>query len=82
MKKCAQVFCNIVDHGFFNINQGKHQAVFSGIFSIFINVPALLHIEGKRHLIRIAHIAQHLDVLFAFKKLCIGCQIVQPYVDF
>ena len=78
----AQVFGNIAYDSLFNIDQGNDQTRLSGIFSVFIDVPAFLHMERKRYAIRIAYIAQYSDIFLVFKELCIRIYIIQPDIDF
>ena len=72
---------NIVHNGFLGVDQGEDQARLPGVVPTFVNLPALLHAEGEGHIVRITHATKHTDIFFAFKKLCVGGHIVQPYID-
>ena len=82
MEESAQVLGDILHNGLVNVDQGEDQTGLPGVFSALVNIPALLHLKGKRYFVGIAYITKHPDILFVFKELCVRRQIVQPNVDF
>ena len=73
---------NDIHNGIDNVAQGEALSGNPRELYAFVNIPALLHLKGKRHFVGIAYITKHPDILFVFKELCVRRQIVQPNVDF
>ena len=77
----AEILGDVVHNGSFGVDEGEHQTRLPGVVAALVDISALLHAEGKRHIVRVAHAAKHPDVFFAFKELRVGGHIVQAYID-
>lgn len=81
MEKSAQISGDIIDDGLISVDQGEDQAGLPCVFPAFVEVAALLHLKGKRHLIGIAHAAEDADIFLVREELRVRGEIVQPDID-
>ena len=80
MEEGTQVLCYLINNRVICANQGKDQGCLLCIFTVLMDVSALLHVKGERGTVSTAHVLQDTYVFFRFEQLHLSDRIIQSNI--